>query len=149
MTGSYAQTIGSRQERRQMDVYYDSIYPMRWRTDYECRCDFKGTGKKISREESRCWSNGVHVLWSECGVVNQDIWIELLTVFARARGTAGVHRPALVLDSPMCHITKNVKAQARQLGILLLVPPPPLLCNSYAIVQATAGVGTVLIWYVI
>ena len=24
--------------------------------------------------------------------------------------------------------------------------PPPLPCNSYALVQATAGVGTVLIW---
>ena len=27
------------------------------------------------------------------------------------------------------------------------VPPPP--CISYALVQATAGVGTVLIWYLI
>ena len=25
-------------------------------------------------------------------------------------------------------------------------PPPPPVCNSYALVQATAGVGTVLIW---
>ena len=29
-----------------------------------------------------------------------------------------------------------------------LSPPPPL-CNSYALVQATVGVGTVLIWYLI
>ena len=28
------------------------------------------------------------------------------------------------------------------------VPPPPL-CISYALVQATVGVGTVLIWYLI
>ena len=27
--------------------------------------------------------------------------------------------------------------------------PPPPLCNSYALVQATAGVGTVFIWYLI
>ena len=27
------------------------------------------------------------------------------------------------------------------------VPPPP--CNSHALVQATVGVGTVLIWYLI
>ena len=29
----------------------------------------------------------------------------------------------------------------------LLHTPPP--CNGYALVQATAGVGTVLIWYLI
>ena len=33
-------------------------------------------------------------------------------------------------------------------GFALLVPPPPP-CLSYALVQATAGVGTVLIWYLI
>ena len=27
--------------------------------------------------------------------------------------------------------------------------PPPPLCNSYALVIATVGVGTVLIWYLI
>ena len=39
-------------------------------------------------------------------------------------------------------------------GLWLWVPhhritPPPPLCNSYALVQATAGVGTVFIWYLI
>ena len=30
----------------------------------------------------------------------------------------------------------------------MMVDPPPL-CISYALVQATGGVGTVLIWYLI
>ena len=32
-------------------------------------------------------------------------------------------------------------------GLLPDSPPPP--CFSYALVQATVGVGTVLIWYLI
>ena len=37
--------------------------------------------------------------------------------------------------------------------LLAIIPPPPFVppppCNSYALVQATVGVGTVLIWYLI
>jgi len=39
----------------------------------------------------------------------------------------------------------NVRAYAP--GQQRLTPPP--LCNSHALVQATVGVGTVLIWYLI
>ena len=28
-------------------------------------------------------------------------------------------------------------------------PPPPPPCVSYALVQATSGMGTVLVWYLI
>ena len=67
-----------------------------------------------------------------------------------------LYRPGLLLHSSVavavisccddlghiCHIEELVFC-------FVIVPPPPPPCISYALVQATAGVGTVLIWYLI
>ena len=44
---------------------------------------------------------------------------------------------------------RGCPAFARGAGGVVCVGTPPPPCNSYALVQATVGVGTVLIWYLI
>ena len=49
----------------------------------------------------------------------------------------------------MMHVKNRKLAGNDGFGLQLAVLPPPPPCISYALVQATVGVGTVLIWYLI
>ena len=76
------------------------------------------------------------MLWSECGVANQDIWIELLRAFVNCRHTQTC--PGF----GQCNVPHHQKGEimARDLGILLIVIPGGLtsflqLINVYVAAQ--------------
>ena len=52
-------------------------------------------------------------------------------------------RPSLHTFCCRCHEQKKKIVWPQKVGPNHVTPPPP--CNSYALVQATAGLGTVLI----
>ena len=59
------------------------------------------------------------------------------------------HHIQIVYHLPQCgSVCMRYKCSTPLRGVLVVLPPPPP-CISYALVQATAGVGTVLIWYLI
>ena len=84
---------------------------------------------------------------------------EELELMSDAADREGYDEDADVVREPWGTNTERTAAECRcevagcepssnGTGICPSIPPPPP-CISYALVQATAGVGTVLIWYLI
>ena len=123
-------------------------------TQYSTRGRGRGDGRHAAPQWPRKWtSKGLTAAVAEGSLASgQKLAAKKLSMMLLHSTAANLGPGSLPLHCPYPHHNPPLTVQAelllhcRKMG---QEPPPPPHCNSYALVQATAGVGSVLIGYLI